>query len=377
MKQKQLFPGIPSKPKKAPKDVTIQDWKIPSFTSEREYLVTQTGSKWSCDCPHFQSRKRQCKHIQWKKQQLGLIKEDLSGFKSAIQKSIRRGNLSLLRLSFQQLWEKDKRWLLWRLPILAGEEVESYVGMTGRVLENPSREAVWELLARMTLSLKSKEAEGIRVASHILLEEKWRPEDWVQGEYLEELREWMDVQIMFHAAGKDKKGFWQWFEDRFQVPEGYQRETVTVCKKRSGKGGMSGDVELVITVAWLAAKQGIKEPEIIDVPREEDVKAAERLPWYVFDGHTSIGKIVHYQLRKLISDKKEWAYVTDDLQFNMESAKVDQLVERSFWWAMMLKMLWAKYGRTEEQAQKDWETWRPRIQALIEKSMSNQHVRKE
>ena len=105
MTQQDLFPKIPNKPKKTKKDAITREWKVPSFTSEKEYLVTQTGTKWSCDCPYFKEKKRQCKHITFKKQELGLVKPDMSGLKSAIQKAIRRGDLSLLRLSFQRLWE--------------------------------------------------------------------------------------------------------------------------------------------------------------------------------------------------------------------------------------------------------------------------------
>jgi hypothetical protein len=246
MTQKDLFPGIPSKLKKGKKDVTIREWRVQSFTSNKKYTVTQKGPKWLCDCPYFMGKKRQCKHITFKKQELSLVKPDMSGFKSGIQKAIRRGDLPLLRLSFQQLWEKDKRWLIWRLPILAGEEVESYVGLMGRLQGNATGEAVWDLLARMTLSPKSKECEGLRVTSHIITEGRWRPEDWVQGERLFQLKSWMDVQSRFQAADKDKRPFWEWFEKHFQQSEGYARETFVACKKRSGMGGMTGDVDLTV-----------------------------------------------------------------------------------------------------------------------------------
>ena len=29
----------------------------------KEYTVTQTGSKWTCDCPSFKYREQECKHI--------------------------------------------------------------------------------------------------------------------------------------------------------------------------------------------------------------------------------------------------------------------------------------------------------------------------
>lgn len=52
------------------------------------------------------------------------LKPDMSGLKSGLQKSVRRGDLQLLRLCFHRLWELDRRWVLWRLPIICAEESE-------------------------------------------------------------------------------------------------------------------------------------------------------------------------------------------------------------------------------------------------------------
>ncbi len=103
--------------------------------------------------------------------------------------------------------------------------------------------------------------------------------------------------------------------------------------------------------------------------KEEDVEPAKELPWYVWDMHTSIGKIVRSELRKLMEDKMEWRYVSDDLWFNQESAKCDRLAEGSFWWPLMVNALWKRYGRTEEQAKRDWSEWAPRVQRMIEEQV--------
>lgn len=363
----QKLPGIPSKPKKDKKDVTIREWRVPSFRSNKEYVVRQEEKKWTCTCPSYMKRKKVCKHIQRIREKLGLSKPDASGWKSGIQKGIRRNDLPLLRLCFDRLWQDKtlRRWLLWRLPILAGEEVESYVGLTSRLQGNASRESVWELLARMSVSHKSKESEGLRVCSHLVIEQKWSPEDFVQGERLRELLSWMEIQKRIDWDGKNKEEFWS----SFQTLSSYAKETITTSKKRFYGGGMACDKELMVTVAWMASREDWQEPEAFPVPGEDAVQKITTLPFFIYDGHTSIGRLIHAQLRKVIPDKEQWRYVTDDLQFNMESARCDRLTGNSFWWPLMVNALWRRYGRTAEQAEKDWETWRPVIQKMIEEQI--------
>lgn len=322
MKQSNLFPGIEKKPKKIQKEAVAQEWKVPSFTSEKEYMVRQEGKRWICSCL---SKRKPCKHVVLIKERLGLAKPDLSGLKSAIQKSVRRGDLSLLKLSFGKLWELDRRWVLLRLPILAGEESDPYTGLAGRVSfkENPSRGEVWSVLANITLRPKCKEAEGLRIAWKYNLQEMgdWKPEDWVQGEKLEILKGWIEISDDLERAETDKE-WWKRFEPKTE----YAKETVRTCKRRFYYGGMRDDRELMVTVAYLACVENLEESELIDVPREEDVEPAKELPWYVWDMHTSIGKIALYSMKKKFSDKSQGDYVASELWFNCESAKCDRLV---------------------------------------------------
>jgi hypothetical protein len=184
----------------------------------------------------------------------------------------------------------------------------------------------------------------------------------------------MDVQTRFQAAGKDKRPFGEWFEKHFQLSEEYARETFVTCKKRSGMGGMVGDIELMITVSFLASTTDWTEPPMVEVPREQDIEPLQTLPWWCHDQHSRIGKIVSWKLKEMIQDKQEWRYIVDDLWFNQESAKVNALTPNSFWWPTMLQMLWKKYGKTEQEANEDWQVWKPRIKALVEKEMANQHA---
>lgn len=374
MTQQDLFEGVKNNTsKKGKKEVIIEKWKVKSLSSDKEYDVTRAGSRWSCTCFRFVEMKKQCSHISWKKEELGLVKPDSSGWKSGVQKAIRRGNLSLLKLSFGKIWEIDPKWLLWRFPILAGEETDRFTGIAGRVsfTDTPTREKIWGCLANMTLQPKCKEAEGLRVFSRQIIEQKWNPEDFVEGERLRELLAWMDVQKKIDWDGQNKQEFWSWFNVSMNE---YAKETLTTCKRRFYTGGMGGDRELMITIAWMSVTRPWPEPEIMDVPKEEDVEAAKELPWYVWDMHTSIGKIVRSELRKLIEDRMEWRYVSDDLWFNSESAKCGKLVQGSFWWETMVRSLWKRYGRTPEEAANDWERWMPKIRSMVEKEMANQHV---
>lgn len=362
MKQRDLFPRIPSKPKKGKKDVTIREYQVPSFSSDQVYTVRNEGSKWTCTCPSYLKQRKQCRHIVFQKQKLGLVKPDSSGWKSGVQKALRRGSLPLLKLSFGMLWELDKAWLKWRMAILCGEESERFVGMSGRISE---REDAWRLLVSMAISPKSKESEGLRICSHIILEEGWRAEDFVSGERLFQLKAWMDVQARIDWDGKHMEEFWS----SFQASSSYARETITTCKKRFSRWGMIGDRELMVTVGFLASTTEWTEPEMAVVPKEGEVESMESLPYYVFDRHTAIGKVVYYRIRKMFPKKKEGDYWGDDLIFNMQSAFCDRLAPGSFWWPLMLRMLWQKYNKTPQEAERDWAEWSKKVKEMTEKAM--------
>lgn len=280
------------------------------------------------------------------------------------------GGIYPLKLSFGKLWEHDRRWVLWRLPIICAEESERFTGLSGRV---EAREQAWNLLSSMTLSPKSKEAEGLRICSHIIVEEKWNQEDWVQGEHLFELRSWMAIQSELEPPNTDRNTFWK----SFPVQEGYVGETITACQKRFYRGGMVSDKELLIVVGWMVARQKWEERPVLQVPAETDVEPLQNLPWWCYDLHTRIGKIVYYQLRKTFSTKKEVDYWCDDLPFNQESARVNELRQGSFWWPLALKMIWKRYDRSEGQAQQDWLEWAPMVRSVVEGILSERYKKSE
>jgi hypothetical protein len=367
MTQKEFFPGIESKTKKAKQDLTIQEWTVPSFTSDQVYIVRSEGSKWSCNCPYFTARKRQCKHITFKKQELGLIKPDMTSAKSAIQKALRRGDLPLLKLAFSNLWEKERKWLCWRLPILTSEENWKYTGWAGRIgfVENPQRDRVWSLLASIALNPKDKDAEGMRLAVNDLLKNGWPIEDWIEPERVRLVQGWIDIKKKFF---KDRDKFWESITPQTD----YADEIVRTCKRR--RGGMIDDQELLGVTAYLACATAVEQPVLDQVIKEEDVEVPLEIPWWSCDFHTSIGKIAQAAVKKMFADKDMAHYVASDLWFNCESSKCDRLVEHSYFWPLCLKLWRHARGKTEAQVEADWGYWGPKIKALVEKSMRNQHV---
>jgi hypothetical protein len=370
MVQSEFFPAIRStKSKKEKREVVAREWNVNSSSTEKVYTVKSIGSKWFCNCKHYvkSEGKKACKHIRAKKQELGLIKPDMSSYKSAIQKAIRRGDVGLLKLSFSTLWEKEQKWLCWRLTVLAGEESWKYTGWAGRFgfAENPSREDLWKLLYTMTVNPKDKDAEGLRITEARVRKRGLKLEDWVDKDKLPIIRDWIDVVNRLSEAYMDREKFWS----SFIPPEDneYARETVKTCKRRFYAGGMQDDRILMLTVAYLACVMRLEEPVLMDVPKEEEVEPAKAIPWFAIDMHTREGKIARNKIRKMFVDKEMGEYVSTQLWFYIESAKCDRLVKTSYWWPKALATWRFARGKSVEDVEKDWAEWGPKIRELVEK----------
>lgn len=188
----------------------IGEWKFQSWTSEDFYTVRREGSKWSCTCYYFQNKKKQCKHITQKKQDLGLIKPDLSHYKSGIQKAIRRGDLSLLKKCFSKLWEEDRSWLMWRLPVLAVEENWRYGQIAVEIAldKEAKREEVWKLLANLTLKPKNKEAEGIAELLSLYKKKEFNAEKYMEEAKLRMFKEILRLKENERLWKEDKEKYW-------------------------------------------------------------------------------------------------------------------------------------------------------------------------
>jgi hypothetical protein len=375
------FEPEPKPEKNGKKEKVVQEWDVPSWTdSTMRYKVRREGSKWTCTCYFFTERiqksekpNRDCKHIQFKKEELGIIKEDLSGYKSAIQKALRRGSLPLLKISFSKLWEMEPKWLLWRLPILAAEETWAYTGYAGPIAfdQNPQREDVWKLLANIALHPKNKEAEGIRILADKCILHKEDPKKLIRNvERLNVFYGWMEVKKRIETIETDKEGFWTWWNGWLRPENDFAAEILRTCKRRVYFGGMSGDKELLLTVAYFACVMKVDPFELEEVPAEEEVEALPDIPWYCWDMHTSIGKIAYYQIKKMFQDESMGEYVGMELWFNLGSAWCDSLVEDSYWWELCLKA-WAKRRKkTLDQCRVDYERWIPKIRERVERILA-------
>lgn len=348
----------------------IQEWKIKSWTSDNIYNVKREGNKWSCTCYYWQNNRKQCKHITQKKQELGLIKPDLSHYRSGIQKAIRRGNLSLLKKCFSKLWEEDRSWLLWRLPVLACEENWLYAGIAVEMALNKEiqREQVWKLLANLTLNPKNKEAEGIAELFY-LYEKGFDVRKYIEDEAkLRIFNEILEIKEKKELWKEDKEKYWELYSEPFSE---VSKKFFNQMKRRINYAGPD---YMFVVAAYFSTIYELEEVVLGEVPDEESIEPAEKLPWFVYDMHTSVGKIVYYQLKKAFGEEMG-EYIGNELWWFEESAVCDRLVEDSYWWRKNREIWYLRRGKTIEQAEKDWEVWKSEVKdRVVEKVMAKERA---
>jgi len=348
----------------------IEEWLVPSWTSNAIYTVKREGSKWSCSCFYWLQNKKQCKHITQKKQELGLVKPDFSHYRSGIQKSIRRGSLPLLRKCFSKLWEEDKSWLFWRLPVLAVEENWMYgqiaVGMA--LDKETERESVWKLLANITLKSKNKEAEGIAELLYLYKTRGFDAEKYIEDEgKLRIFKEIVRLKENENLWKEDKEKYWE----LYSLPLDMSERFFKAMKRRINYAGPS---DMFVVAAYFSTIFELEQVELDEVSKEEEVESAERILWFAYDVHTSWGKIVYYQLKKVYGEEMG-EYLGNELWWFEESAVCDKLVEDSYWWSKNREIWYRTRGKTVEQAEKDWVVWRPEIKRrVVEKIIARERA---
>lgn len=368
-----LFGGMEPKPEPEVKEKKTGEWDVKSWTSDLIYKVRRDGSRWSCECYFFRERilksdkpKRDCKHIRQKKEELGLVKPDSSGYKSGIQKALRRGDLPLLKLCFTKLWETEPKWISWRLVILCAEESWKYMGIAGQLSwPEPQREDIWCLLVNVATHPKNKEAEGLNIFADKCEKLKENPKRLIKDPVrMEIFNGWIGIKEKIEMMESDPEAFW----GLFIMPESeFAKEIVWTAKRRSKFGGMSGDKMLLFVAAYLACVTKVDPIELDEVLTEEEVEALQEIPWYCYDMHTGIGKIAHYQIKKLFRDESMGEYVAMELWFNLGSAWCDKMVEDSYFWDLCLEA-WAKRRKkTLNECREDYRKWIPKIKEKVEK----------
>jgi hypothetical protein len=162
----------------------------------------------------------------------------------------------------------------------------------------------------------------------------------------------------------DPETFWGWFSVRENE---FAREIVMTARRRSKFGGMSGDKMLLFVAAYLACVTKVDPIELKEVPTEEEVEALTEIPWYCWDMHTGIGKIAHYQIKKLFRDESMGEYVSMELWFNLGSAWCDRMAEDSYWWNLCLEAWARRRKKTLDECKEDFRKWIPKIKEKVEK----------
>ena len=368
------FEPEPKPEKNGKKEKVVQEWEVPSWTNPTmRYKVRREGSHWTCTCYFFVEKivklglKKTCKHVDSVKESLGLLKEDLSGYKSAIQKAIRRGNLPLLKLSFAKLMEVEPKWVTWRIVVLAAEESWPYVGIAGRFSfgEESTRENLWKLLVNMSLHPKNKEAEGLNILADKVVRHNEDPKALIKDPgRMAIFNGWMSIRQSIGLLETEPETFWGWFSTGENE---FAQEIVATAKRRSKFGEMSGDKMLLFVAAYLACVTKVEPIELEEVPREEEVEAEFEIPLYAWDMHSSKGKIVYYQIRKLFQDESMGEYVAMECWFNIGSAQCNEMVEDSYWWNLCLEAWARRRGKTLEECRRDFKHWWPKIEERISK----------
>jgi hypothetical protein len=214
---------------------------------------------------------------------------------------------------------------------------------------------------------KNKEAEGLNILADKCEKLKENPKKLIKDpERMAIFNGWMEIRKKVGLLETDPEAFWGLFS---YGDNEFAGEIVRTARRRSKFGGMSGDKMLLFVAAYLACSTKVEPIELEEVPKEEEVEAAEEIPSYCWDMHTSIGKIAHYQIRKMFQDESMGEYVSMELWFNLGSAWCDSMVEDSFWWNLCLEA-WAKRrGKTLNECREDFKRWWPKIRERVEKML--------
>ncbi len=215
--------------------------------------------------------------------------------RSALQKAIRRSDLGMLHAAFAILWEKDRNWLVWRLPILAIEEVWPYAGeawqlfydfqQTEKESRGSLREPVNELLETLCRSYKDHSAYLLYILVEINTRGQYNGpssdpftrrfaslgrmlayrdehgDEAVARAVLAKAQEYENAEVEYTARG---------CMERFLIP-----------------GGMEGDRIMALIAGFLCLTSFTGPPPLNRIPM---TPLPDDWPWYVYDQHTVIGK---------------------------------------------------------------------------------------
>lgn len=254
------------------------------------------------------------------------IDDLMYGSHSGIQKAIRRGDLDLAKTCFDLMWsEKQHRsWLQWRFVILVEEEMWWMLGEASKFLkekESKSPDDWKKFIYKLCLLPKSKDTESLFELS--------RKGDFDHKE-MEEMLFWKGVLDETGMASASDELMQDIRDGRYGDKSEYELNAVRISKHRANSGGMAGDKTACFATMLLIAMRGLKQDDvedyISDSLKKKKIARQPRtveLPWYVFDMHTTIGKMamsifMKHHAEKFDIDKDG----LDGLWFCLESAKI-------------------------------------------------------
>lgn len=262
------------------------------------------------------------------------------GSKSAIQKAIRRSDGPMLTQAFETLWEWDRQWLLWRMPVLAAEEVWPLLGKThATVLEvkgylkgepGPRASAmvkkkVGDVIREMCASEKEKSPGGLCGLASDAWAKKYEPSN---DDELRD-RQWRAMRrlIKMVEEGQTREA-WRVLSEKADKATEERRLIVTGAKYRYFAGGMSGDQMLLLGAAVIALTE--KELPKLKKKKLSWVERTGEWPWYVYDMHTKLGKNALKQVMEQQGIRSYWWLA--NVWFEMESGWTDRMAHTAYWW---------------------------------------------
>jgi len=205
---------------------------------------------------------------------------------NALQLGIRRGNLSLVRTSFEEIWAGvTKRDLTWRIPsIIAFESFYMLYQVANFLKEDQPKDAWLKFLLKMAMATKVKDAEAlVNIASLGELSSK-------------------EINIFKKVAQYPmERVITKLIDARKYTKE--ESLILDICFKRTTGTGRYLDKLLFLAVAVILCKRSIRTESIeeklkANIARYKKETVSKKIeimgsyPWYIYDASTEEGKKV-------------------------------------------------------------------------------------
>ncbi len=286
--------------------------------------------------------------------------------KSAVQKAVRRGSEGGIVWAVRRLWETPdgRRWLIWRIPIIAAEEAWPVLGVVGARVKEMGRglpqdeqiDSLIGIIQGMARLAKNKDAgglEGILAAVQKPLG-KWKPE--IPDREIYEL-----AQRVFQM---ERREMWRYLHEQAHDSPAVHT-LIRAAAWRYPQGGMPGDRLLLITSAVLAVKSpAIVDAQVAAYDATPNLCQEERPPWTAADMHTGPGK---QALHMVAATARINPKTLSELWFMLESGAVDRTAAESAWWKALVEFRMRAYGFDGvEGAKQRWVELQPLVRAKVE-----------